>query len=374
MKTSIKLLHCADIHLDSPFASCDAETASRRRGELRGTFLSLLSYARQKEIDLVLIAGDLFDRPYITPELTDMLRREFAAMPKCRFVISPGNHDPYTADSPYARVDFSENVLIFRDFSLDCFHLDDLGVDIYGYAFTQPNHDYSPLKGFRVENPDRLNLLCAHGDLLSGASQSCPLKPEEFSAAGFDYAALGHIHNTDGIHRINDTLYGYSGCPEGRDFGECGYKGAIFATLTKEDGRLSSDVHGLRFSRRRYEIADIDLTGVTTADEAYDRIISSVKKTYGSDTSLRIVLSGSVGMNVSLNEAYLREKLSTLLYTLEVQNLTVPLFDYELLQNDPTIRGEFFRRLLPDLQSEDAQKRRTASLALRYGLAALGKG
>ena len=86
------------------------------------------------------------------------------------------------------------------------------------------------------------------------------------------------------------------------------------------------------------------------------------------------MLNGSVGMNVSLNEAYLREKLSGLLFTLEVQNLTVPLFDYELLQNDPTIRGEFFRRLLPSLQSDNEQIRKTASLALRYGLAALGKG
>jgi len=374
MKTSVKILHCADIHLDSPFASCDAETSAKRRAELRGTFLSLLSYVRQKEIDLMLIAGDLFDRPYITPDLTDMLRREFAAIPRCRFVIAPGNHDPYTADSPYARVDFSENVLIFREAAPACFPLDDLGVDIYGFAFTQPTMDYSPLQGFRVENPDRLNLLCAHGDLLSGASRSCPLKPEEFASAGFDYAALGHIHNTDGIHRLGDTWYGYSGCPEGRDFGECGYKGAIYAQLTKENGRLTTDIHGLRFSRRRYEIANIDLTGLTTADEAYDRIISTVKKTNGSDTSLRIVLNGSVGMNVSLNEAYLWEKLSGILFTLEVQNLTVPLFDYALLQNDPTIRGEFFRRLLPDLQSGDEQTRRTASLALRYGLTALGKG
>ena len=44
---------------------------------------------------------------------------------------------------------------------------------------------------------------------------------------------------------------------------------------------------------------------------------------------------------------------------------------YEELKNDISIRGAFFRELLPLLESENEEERRTAADALKYGLAAL---
>jgi hypothetical protein len=58
-------------------------------------------------------------------------------------------------------------------------------------------------------------------------------------------------------------------------------------------------------------------------------------------------------------------------FYLEVENASVPLLDYEELKNDISVRGAFFRELLPMLESENEEERRTAADALRYGLAAL---
>ena len=56
----LKLLHAADIHLDSPFSGLDSRSAEARRNELRSAFTSMMTYARKADTDLVLLSGDLF--------------------------------------------------------------------------------------------------------------------------------------------------------------------------------------------------------------------------------------------------------------------------------------------------------------------------
>ncbi|MDD4772066.1 MAG: DNA repair exonuclease [Eubacteriales bacterium] len=366
---SVKVLHCADIHLDSPFADRDPEKAAVRRSELRGAFSSLMTYARLNEADIVLIAGDLFDSEFVTSETISLVLREFARNASCRFVISPGNHDPYTQNGIYDKTDFPPNVYIFDDNRLSVFSFDDLNTDVYGYAFTSPSLEYNPFAGRRPENSGRLNILCAHGELGAAASLNCPIKLTDITSGGFDYVALGHIHNSDGVSLANGVYYGYSGCLEGRDFGECGYKGALFGSINKTDGVCKADIRGLRFSKRRYEILTLNLTGMTDAEAVYDKISAAVEKKYGNDTSLRLVLEGEISPSLILSESIIRQNLENL-FSLQIKNNTLPLFDYALLEKDQTIRGEYFRCLLPLLQGDEAD-RSDAALALRYGFSAL---
>lgn len=371
MKTTpVKILHCADIHLDSPFADRSPEKAAVRRNELRGAFSSMMTYARLNAVDIMLIAGDLFDSQYITPDTVSLVLREFSSNKSCRFVISPGNHDPYIQNSIYDKIEFPSNVYIFDSDRLSFFSFDDLETDVYGYAFTSPSLEYNPFAGHKPENSDRLNLLCAHGEIGVTASHNCPINLTDITAGGFDYVALGHIHNSSGITQTNGVYYGYSGCIEGRDFGECGYKGALYFEISKKNRICNADIRGLRFSKRRYEILNINLTGTISEDTAYDKIIASVRKSYGDDTSLRLILEGEISPSVSLSESVIRQKLESGLFSLQIKNNTLPLFDYTMLEKDKTIRGEFFRRLLPFLKGSDEQ-RENAALALRYGLSAL---
>ena len=64
----LKILHTGDIHLDSPFSKLDARRAEIRRGELRTSFISMMQYARKNAVDLILVAGDLFDTEFVTRE------------------------------------------------------------------------------------------------------------------------------------------------------------------------------------------------------------------------------------------------------------------------------------------------------------------
>ena len=58
----MKLIHCADIHLDSPMEThMTTEQASMRNTEIIHSFIRMTEYAKQNEVRVVIIAGDLFD-------------------------------------------------------------------------------------------------------------------------------------------------------------------------------------------------------------------------------------------------------------------------------------------------------------------------
>ena len=98
----IKILHTADMHLDSPFTLMDSSLSEARRADLRSAFSALMMYVKDNKIDILLIAGDMFEHEYATKETVAMVIREFEKLPECRFVISPGNHDFYSSRSVYA--------------------------------------------------------------------------------------------------------------------------------------------------------------------------------------------------------------------------------------------------------------------------------
>jgi len=368
----IRILHCADVHLDSPFVLDDFDKAQARRNELRGTFTSLMMYIREKKIDIAIIAGDLFDKGFATKRTADLLKEQFARVKDCRFIIAPGNHDPYERNGIYGKQnDFPPNVYIFNSEKVTRFSFDSLNVDIYGYAFTSPKMTQNPLATVQVVNRDRINILAAHGELGNPLSQNCPLRQRDIVGAGFDYVALGHIHLGTDIQYENGTYYAYSGCLEGRAFDECGQKSVIVGELEKKDGKLSAEFARVSFARKRYEKTEIDITGASDDISVARKINEYItKNALGSDTLLRVRLFGNTVPEYSPDKKTIEEQIRSLFY-IEILDDTLPLFDYEYLKNDITVKGAFFRCLLPLLESDDENERKVASEALKYGFAAL---
>ena len=93
-RQAVRFIHTGDLHLDSPFSRLPIEKSEERRREMRETFGKLMQLVREEHADLLLIAGDVFDREYRTSATTKLLLDEFGACPHCQIVIAPGNHDP----------------------------------------------------------------------------------------------------------------------------------------------------------------------------------------------------------------------------------------------------------------------------------------
>ncbi len=366
--TMLRILHTGDIHLDSPFSGLDAKLSEIRRRELRAAFTSMLHYVRTEHIDLMLIAGDLFDSEFVTRETLALIKSEFSRL-TCPVVISPGNHDPISGTDAWRSGAFPDNTYIFRESELDSFDFPDLGARVYGWAFTSRTLEHSPLRDAEpAPNDGRINILCAHGDLTSQSSTACPLTVREIEAFGADYAALGHIHNPQ---EYTDRI-AYCGCLEGRAFDETGPKGAIDLTIDPDTHRVTA--RRVRFSKRRYETASLSVDGAETNTELRDRILDFVTDSrYGDDTLLRLTLTGQVDPSLRISSGYLENEISASgrLFALSVADGTSPMMGADELRRDPSLRGEFYRLLEPELLSDDSNVRSRAAAALRIGLAAL---
>lgn len=366
----IKILHCADIHLDSPFSLSDVKKANTRRALQRGTFTSIMLYARTEKVDLMLLPGDIFDTEYVTRDTAALLVKEFEQASGCRFVIAPGNHDPFSENSPYAKLKFPPNVYIFNSPSLTKFSFDDINTDVYGFAFTCDSMAVNPFAGQKPADSDRINILCCHGDI-STSSRTCPISVSDIESSGFDYVALGHIHNSDGVQKVGNTYYAYSGCPEGRGFDECGKKSVILAIFAKENGHFHGEFAAKQMTKRRYERITVDVTGAQTTPSIIEKVSEAVKEgKFDADTTLRVTLVGDVSPSLIISTEAVGESV-TGLYYIEVIDKTRPCPEIADLEGDPTIRGAFYSELKEKLQSADGEERATAERALRLGLAAL---
>ncbi len=325
-------------------------------------------------VDLLLLAGDLFDGATVTRDTVRLLIRELETFGRPVF-ISPGNHDPASPNSVWKRVSFPANVHIFDSEELSAVDLaepDDKnpGVTVYGWAFTAPDLETVTLAGRTVANPSRINLLCCHCDMTSPRSPDCPVLPAHLEAFGADYAALGHIHNPPPPGRLNRWCY--PGCLEPRGFDELGPKGALIVEIGKKPGAESEiGLKKLRFSKRRYEKGALDLTGIETLAEAQDAVKRAVRENgWGEDTLLSLRLTGEVPPAFVIDTEALEET-DAGLAALCIEDLTRPAADPAKLAVDPTIRGAVYRQLKPLLESEDEREREVAVRALRYALSAV---
>ncbi len=365
-----RIIHAADIHLDAPFSIFDVQKAQMRKNELRETFQSLIQYAKTEKADIMILSGDLFDSGFVTKETVALLVSGFASIPECRVVIAPGNHDSISAKSPYKNVLFPKNVYIFDQEKITRFDFPEFNVCVYGYAFTSESYTENPLAEPIATDKSKINILAAHADV-GGRGPYCPISASDIAKSGFDYIALGHIHKGGELHTAGKTYYAYSGCLEGRSFDECGVKGAFIADIAKPAGKLKANFVFKRFSGRRYEKLSLDITGLGSQEALCARLREEVQKAgFGADTLLRVRLTGRISPETLISPKKLDASSFGLFY-LETEEDWMPLLDYETLKNDISIRGAFFRELLPLLESESEEQRRTAAEALRYGLAAL---
>lgn len=358
---SVKIFHCADLHLDTPF-SLSPMKAEKRNSELRIAFSNAITYAKDRGADLFFIAGDLFDGRYVTIETAEWVINEISKLEKCRFFITPGNHDPYCEDSPYKLLSWPANVTIFTDKKR--VEIPELGVDVYGCGFTSASMTESPVVGYPELNEERINILVCHGDVGMPLSKDGPILFSEIEKSGFDYIALGHIHQSNGINVLGKTSYAYSGCIEGRGFDELGYKGALFGTVSKGEVSLK----GIRLSQKRFEIARVVMDPFASKVELIETIKKNIK-IYGSDTALRIVLEGEMpeGVIISLKDI---DNLSDRPHYIEIVDNTYPHADFSNVENEMTLRGVFYSMMKEYIENNE-EDREVALKALRYGLSAL---
>ena len=278
----ITLLHTGDIHLGFLYSGLKEKAVERQQVNLE-TFLYITSLCRSRNIDILLIAGDLFDTPVPDRKLLKTVRKAFDEIAETLVVISPGNHDYYEPGGIYDDIEaWSDNVFIFHG-EMDCFEFNVRGetVRIYGAAFTGQYQRESLMKQRRLTGDGVISIGLFHGELGSSGSASKynRITPGQIEANRFSYTALGHIHGTEGIFYAGQVPYAYCGSPEGHGFDETGGKGIFLGYITNEECNLEF----YKTCRRQYIVEKICIEDFDGAKQLADYLLASFRNRFGEE-------------------------------------------------------------------------------------------
>lgn len=234
----IKLIHTADLHLDSPLKSLalrSPELRARIEQATRSAFTRIVDTALSEGVAALLIAGDLFDGTARSARTAAFLMAEFDRLGAAgiQVFLIRGNHD---ADSPITgALDLPAHVHAFGLRSTRRQLTE--GVWIHGVSFNGPHATESLLPHFSAPVPGAVNIALLHTSLsgAEGHDPYAPCTPADLAAMGFDYWALGHVHRRQ-VHGSAPWIV-MPGMPQGRDIGEAGPKSATLLTINA--GRIA---------------------------------------------------------------------------------------------------------------------------------------
>lgn len=355
----MRILHAADLHLDSAFAGLAEEKAALLRQESRDILRRMVDWANDHAVDVMLLSGDLFDSDRMYSQTARTLAQALARF-RGRIFLSPGNHDFYAPGSGYDAVDWPENVHIFTSRRPQTVLLRSLNASVTGAAFTSAE-EWEPFDGASFSGGDapiRLGVL--HGEVTRGESKYRAIPPAEIEKTNLTYLALGHVHRCAGVQRAGNTAYAYPGCLLGRGFDETGDKGFLYGEITPEKVELEF----IPFAPRRYQSVTADITDRDPADA----VRQALDPDCGQDIC-RVLLTGSRRENFSLSA--LTSELSGLCAALELTDETYPEEDVWARCGEDSLRGLFLQNLRARYDGADEDEKRQLLQAARFGLAAL---
>ena len=214
----LRVLHTADVHLDSDGYGDPAQQAAHAaRG--RAVFRAIVDRALTDRVDLLLIAGDLFDHNRASDETVAFVRAELERL-RQPVVILPGNHDALYRNAIYDRHDFSagsSHVRVIRSLNGETIDLPELDAVVWGRAMEEHTPEFQPLAFVPGRDDRRWCLVMAHGFYYAERQRpdrSSPIFADEVRDTGWDYVALGHQHVRTDVSQ-GRVIAHYAGAPAG---------------------------------------------------------------------------------------------------------------------------------------------------------------
>jgi len=216
IRRPLRVLHTADIHLDSDgYGTAQEQAAHQARG--RRIFQRIVDRAVADRVDLLLIAGDLFDHNRVPDETVAFVRAELDRLSQ-PVVILPGNHDALRANAIYDRHDFSSgapHVHVIGKLDGETIEFPELEAIVWGRAMEEHEPAFQPLAHLPGRDDRRWCLAMGHGffyEERQRPERSSPIFADEVRDTGWDYVALGHHHSRIDVSQ-GGVIAHYAGAP-----------------------------------------------------------------------------------------------------------------------------------------------------------------
>lgn len=239
----LRLLHTADVHLDTCFYGRDEGLRRKLRDACRDAFTRAVDAAIERNVHAFLIAGDLFDNESLsfTTEkflLTETTRLQDAQIP---VFYATGNHDPGRANYRAQKLAWPDNVHLFTNTTPKTVPIIDRSKHQIGWltaAGHGTTHEGNNLAAqYKRAKDDLPHVAMLHTQVVNAGGADhheryAPSTGKDLESPGYDYWALGHVHLQQKV--FEDLPAWYAGNIQGRNPKETGLKGALYVEVSKK--------------------------------------------------------------------------------------------------------------------------------------------
>jgi exonuclease SbcD len=350
----LRLLHTADVHLGARHADLGEAAAAQRERQF-AAFVATIDLALVETVDIVLIAGDLFDSNLQPKRTVERVAAEIARLAgaKIRTVIIPGTHDVYDRASVYRAFDLAgmagnpqdgDLVTVLSPERADV-HLAACDAVVYGRVFPTKRAPHSPLLDFSAAADGRATwkIGLVHGAVaIPGKTDrdAVVITREEIAASGLDYLALGHWHSAH-KDRAGSVQYAYSGAPEPVAVDQDRAGKVLLVELDERDRKRTVSIEERKVGRTRWEKVQID-AGTLKGQPA---LVDHLRKRADPDLVLDVSLSGVRPDELDLDTDEVEAALKPQFLRVRVRDRSVPALTTGAIPSAETIAGAFIRDL-----------------------------
>ena len=292
---AIKILHTADLHLDSPLQTLalrNVELQTRVRTASRKALERMVTYCIEEGVAALLISGDLYDRAERSVKTAVFLTIQMERLNEKGILVFyiKGNHDaenPITGEIP-----LPGNVHVFGGRGGKK-QVPETDIWIHGVSFRDRQAPESLVPKLQSPEPTAINIAMLHTSLTgaSGHDDYAPCALADLTSAGFDYWALGHIHKRQVYSQAPWVVM--PGIPQGRHIGEAGPKSATLLNI--ENGAIH--IKEVRTSTIEFRGSNCDVNNIVDERDLRQAMTRLLDEEMGATTSdyaiLRVSLSGT---------------------------------------------------------------------------------
>lgn len=358
----MKIIHCADVHLASNLTTnLEKERAKDRNIELLMNFERMVEYAEENLVQAIMIVGDLFDDTIVSPYILQQVLDIMKIHQEIDFFYVRGNHDRTVFEDWTGN--FPENFIMFQKHfkSFLCGEVVISGMECEGNSL-----DRALDQADFVE--DKINIMMLHGRVVEKCEDQTledQIPLSKLQNKNIDYLALGHIHSYEEQWLDQRGRYCYSGCLEGRGFDECGQKGFVLLDIREESKKIYTTF--VPFAKRILYEEPIAVNAEMSKLDLEKNIRQRLHKLdCKNEDYVKIKLTGELSQECQQYIWYLKKKLEQNYYYFQIVDETHRKDEYDQLEEQETLKGEFVRLVKESTYSESEKKE-----IIRLGINAL---
>lgn len=385
----LRIIHTADVHLGARHDDLGEQAAAQRERQF-AAFKATIDLALSEKVDLVLVAGDLFDSNVQPRRSVERVAAELKRLAEARIrtVIIPGTHDVCDRASIYRAYDLAalagstagDGMITVLDPEHASVHLAAIDVVVHGRVFATKRAPHSPLKelgpvaatsataattaapgspapGAQARTAATWRVGLVHGSIaIPGKTDrdEVVITTEEIAASGLDYLALGHWHSTQS-GKAGNVQYAYSGAPEPVALDQDRAGKVLLIELDEVAGKRSVTIREIQVGRTRFEKSEVDAATVASQPALVELLAARADP----DLVLDVRLVGVRRDELDLDLDEIETALASKFLKVRVRDASVAALTEGPLPSPDTIVGAFIR----DMEARIAELEAAGSAA-----------